>query len=494
MAPRAKAASIRVRTKEHKKRRVFPLVLAAVLAYLLLGALLPFLIHPQVSDSFRNAFDPQSFYATGSTDYAALITDNRDALDVRLEMINEAEERIIFSCFDIRESESGKDVFSALLSAAERGVQVQILVDGMNGLVSMSPKPMFWALGRLDNVEIRYYNTPNPLMPWTFNGRLHDKYLIIDHRILLLGGRNTFDKFLGEYVPEEERSHDLDVLIYSPGEPSEGAEGRVLSQVEDYFRGIWASGDVRPHLEQTFPGLGGLADRAAEELRARWDALREGNPGLTAPIWTARGAEMVPIDGAVLISNPTHILSKEPLVWWQMMTLLEGAEHRAYLQTPYAVLSGDMYEGLSQVAAAPNTFSMQLNSIAVGDNVMASSDYYFNRQKVLDTGVELYEYFGDYSSHGKAALVDDDLSLVGSYNLDMRSTYIDTELMLAIHSEAFSEILERHLLEMEASALRVNSDGSYVEKPAVPVKEILPPRKYLYPVTSLLFQPFRFLL
>ncbi len=156
-------------------------VLPLYLLYFVLGATLPFLSPPTVSDSFRAAWDPAVFEQVGSTDRAALVTDNQDALDVRLRMIGEAEERIILSSFDIRDCDSGRDIFAALLLAADRGVQIQILWDGVSGLLR-GGSPIFRALGRLPNVEIRFYNAPNLLLPWTVNGRMHDKYLLIDDR------------------------------------------------------------------------------------------------------------------------------------------------------------------------------------------------------------------------------------------------------------------------------------------------------------------------
>ena len=57
-------------------------------------------------------------------DRAALIDDNVAALEIRIRMIEEAQKRLIFTNFDIRDCESGRDVAAALLAAAERGVQV----------------------------------------------------------------------------------------------------------------------------------------------------------------------------------------------------------------------------------------------------------------------------------------------------------------------------------------------------------------------------------
>mgnify|MGYP000146392303 FL=1 len=59
--------------------------------------------------------------------------------------------------------------------------------------------------------------------------------------------------------------------------------------------------------------------------------------------------------------------------------------------------------------------------------------------------MQVHEYLGPHSNHTKAVLIDDRLSIVGSYNLDMRSTYQDTELMLAIDSEALSAELREEI-------------------------------------------------
>lgn len=182
----------------HLILRILPVVFLCYAVYLLLGMWLPFLFQPGVSKEFQRGFDKSGFYGTGSVDRAALIDDNVAALEIRIRMIEEAQKRLIFTNFDIRDCESGRDVAAALLAAAERGVQVQVLTDGMNGLVSMASSPVFYALGAHPNIEIRFYNTPNPLMPWTFNGRLHDKYILSDDRAgCWQADETSFDKFYG---------------------------------------------------------------------------------------------------------------------------------------------------------------------------------------------------------------------------------------------------------------------------------------------------------
>ena len=475
--------------KKHKKLRIFLLVLAAYLVYAVAGALIPFAIHHEVNPGFQAAFDRESFYGEGSSDRAALVVTNEEALNVRLRMISEARERIVFTNFDIRDCESSRDIFSALLDAAERGVEIQILTDGMNGLVSTSRSPIFTALGRMDNVEFRFHNVPNLFMPWTFNGRMHDKYIIVDDRLLLIGGRNTFDKFIGNYVPDGKKSHDLEVLVYNTAEDTNNS---VIAQVEDYFDLMWTDEHTKTHLDRDY-AFSPAADKAAEELHERYQRWKTAHPALFEGTVDYTSLT-VPLDSVTFIHNPTTILSKEPWVWWQIQQFMEGAKERVVLQTPYAVCDTPMYEGLERVAGKGIPFEMQINSTGVGDNFMASSDYIHNKGKVLDTGVTVWEWYGDYSSHGKSVLIDDDLSLVGSFNMDPRSVYIDTEMMLVFHGAEFNDLLEGYLDSMESGSLQVTGVDTYAPKSDVQPWDNGDWKHALFPVTSVLLQPFRFLL
>ena len=467
--------------RRHIVFRAVRWLLLLYLLYFAAGTLLPFVFHPQVSAQVQAAFDPGDLQGDGSTDRAALVLDNRDALDLRLQLIAQAKESVVLTSFDIRDCESARDIFAALLAASERGVQIQVLWDGMSGLLH-GRSPVFYALAQRPGVEIRFYNEPNPFLPWTFNGRMHDKYLIVDHTYIVLGGRNTFDLFLGDYVPDDAKSHDNDVFIWNTGS---SAERSVIGQVEDYFTLVWNQPASRPALTAMPFWLRTAAGEATDALRSR--------PAYAAlPLRLDYTSVTVPVDRCTLLTNPTHIFVKEPVLWWQLQQLMEHAEEGVYLQTPYAVPSQNMYDGLARAAGRGVPVALQINSVSVGDNFVASSDYLTNRDRLLETGVTVWEWFGDYSSHGKAALIDD-LAIVGSYNFDMRSTYLDTEMMLVFDSPAFFALLEENLMAMEAQCLQAVPDG-YLPRPGVTEKPYQDPKSVLYPVTRWLTQPFRFLL
>ena len=90
-------------------------------------------------------------------------------------------------------------MMASLLHAADRGVSVRILVDGISGFLDVKRNSWFQALASHENVSIRIYNPINLLKPWNLQARMHDKYVIVDQKMYLLGGRNTTNLFLGEY-------------------------------------------------------------------------------------------------------------------------------------------------------------------------------------------------------------------------------------------------------------------------------------------------------
>ena len=461
------------------KRRIFLIgifLVACFLIYVLAGALLPF-VHMK---SFEGTVLPaSSFYQDGDAGRAMIAETGQEALDIRLSMFEEAKEKICITTFDIRPGQSTEDIFAALLHAADRGVKVQLIVDGMYGMLNMKQEPVFFAAGSHPNIEIRYYNPPSILRPWTINGRMHDKYVLVDGRFLFMGGRNMFDYFIGDY--EEVKGLDREVLIYQ----TEGSDKQVISQVEAYFKEMWEN----PVCASVFEKIPHRKLEAVEEAKT---ALAERYENLTVETmdWESM---TVPIKQAVFIHNPTHIYGKEPYVFAQLTELMKQAKENVFLHTPYIVCSEDMYQGLTEVAEAVPEFELLINSIASGDNVCASADYMREKPRVEKIGAALYEYMGEHSTHGKSIAIDDDLSVIGSYNFDNRSTYVDTETMVVIHSPELNAQLRGKFAALKDQSLQVAEDGGYLPKEGVSEHQMPDAKKGMIKALSLVIRLVRYL-
>lgn len=457
-----------VRQRHRRRRWIFPLLVLVFFLYIVVGAVLPFSRQPKVSEKTEQEFQASNFYGgKAGADRARILEDNGEALDERIRLIAGARERILMSTFDFRTDNSGLDMLAALLDAADRGVKVEVFADGFNSWVNMEGNPYFYALSAHPNGKIILYNKLNPLKPWDFMGRMHDKYLIADDTAYILGGRNTFDYFLGDY--KGHKNYDRDVLVYNTGRGESS-----LGEVEAYYREITALDYCT-----VFHGKEEISDfisvkRAAKSLRERFHGIRQRKPQLFEADYDY-GEHTYETRGIHLLSNPTHRYAKEPVLFYQIMTLIAENPDTSVIHIPYAICNDYMYEALSKLGGKAK---MMQNSAANNGNMFAAVDYLQNKSRLIETGVELLEYEGGVSYHGKSVAVGDALSLIGSFNMDMRSAYIDTELMLAVDSPQMNRQLRNNMEEYEEKAAVVETKDTYSRIPnGVKMKDLSTKKK-----------------
>lgn len=374
------------------------------------------------------------------------LEDNESALLWRLRMIESAEKEIILASFDFRDDSSGQEVMAALLSAADRGVHIRILVDGLSG-ARLKYNEHFRSLAAMANVEAKFYNPINLLKPWTLNYRMHDKYLIVDDTAYLLGGRNTYDLFLGSYA--DHYNIDRDVLVYE----SERGTDSSLSQLQSYFTDVWSQ---KSNQSLTVHAARAVT-KAQEDLRRKGDELKERFPEAYGPFDWER--ETVQANDIYLLSNGVTPGNKEPRLWRQLVSLMmSGTDIR--IQTPYIICNQAMYEDLEAVCGRAETVQIMTNAVENGANPFGCTDYLNQKDRILDAGAGVAEWMGEQSLHTKTVLIDDALCVIGSYNLDMRSTYLDTELMLVIDCPELNRQLRAGFEEMTEQSRIVSPDGS----------------------------------
>lgn len=454
--------------KKFKMRWISYIVLFFIL-YELLGVFISYGRHPEISDSYKNEFSAEDCYLdTVSSDRAGIIEDNKEALDIRLRMFHQAKKRIVISTYDFHSDRSGKDVISTLMEAAKRGVEVKILVDGFTGFLEMDRNPYFYALASCDNVEIKLYNRLNLLTPWRVMGRLHDKYILVDDNIYLMGGRNTFNVFLGNYGY---KNYDREVLVYT----NNVEEASSIHQLELHFQEMWNLKVSSPMKEHSIFVSKDKVKSAKKQLEDHYAKLVKENPEiLTAPSYEKLTVETNKI---TLLRNPTHVFSKEPKVFYALIELMKHAKKEVKIHTPYIICNQTMYDALEEVCTHHTDVMLMTNSVANNGNPFGASDYLINKEKILDTNVQVREYEGGVSYHGKSLTIDDDLAILGSFNMDMRSTYLNTELMLVVNSKPLTAQLKACMGKYEIDSVEALSDGTYAIPNGVERQKIKEKRK-----------------
>ena len=129
------------------------------------------------------------------------------------------------------------------------------------------------------------------------------------------------------------------------------------------------------------------------------------------------------------------------------------------VQTPYIICSRDMYRDLRSVCDSGTRTDILINAVEIGSNPFGCTDYLNQKKPLRDTGVSMYEYLGDQALHTKALVVGDDLTIAGSCNFDMRSVYLDTELMLAIRSPQLNAQIRGQIQELQEHSRRMAPDA-----------------------------------
>ncbi len=449
------------------------------LCALLAAAALSCVLHPVLSPSACPP-DAVTLQSQPDTEQLLCIDDNTDALLWRLRVIESAQERIAMSTFELGVDESGQDLMAALKAAADRGVQVQLLVDGGLGMFALPGCDSFQALASADNVEIRLYNPFCLLTPWQANYRLHDKYLLADDSVYILGGRNAVNRFLGDYTDEHNVDRDLLICTAFP------EQNTSQDQVWQYFAQIWEEPSNRTvtkkHSAAVTDGTQALADR--------YQTLHQLYPEAFAP--TDFLAETQPAHHIQLLHNPHTAARKEPQLWNALQPILASGS-TITIQTPYVVCDAAMYDSMSQLSQG-RTLQILTNAVENGANPWGCADYLNHKKRVLSTGAEIYEFAGGDSLHAKTILVDDHISLVGSFNLDMRSTYLNTEMLLCVDSPALNAHLRSRLDQDIAQSRHVLPDGTTTAGAAFDPPPFGIGKKLLYSVLRLVSLPVRHLL
>ena len=445
------------------------------------GALtLPYVAHKKVSSTFVKDFEKRSFTNDqAGTERVFYLNDNVEALLYRLRMAEEAKKEIILSTFDFNSDHAGHDIMSVLYQAANRGVKVRIIVDGISGFLDLKGDPWFQALVSHDNVNIRTYNPVNLLKPWTMQARLHDKYFIVDDKMYLLGGRNTANLFLGDY--SSKKNIDRELFVYE----TQASSGSSIYQLKDYFEHVWTSQDSKNY---TCRKMTDTVKNCITQLEKQYLDLQTQYPqAYETWNWESLTKETQKVS---LLSNPVNAGNKEPWMWYALNQLMKQGE-KVTIYTPYIICGKEMYQDLHQLMQNGTCVDIITNAVSSGANPWGCTDYLNQKENIWKTGANVYEFMGKHSCHTKALLIDNHMTILGSYNMDMRSTYQDTELMLVVDSPELNAEIAKEMETDKTYSRTMEDDGTYTYGEYYKEKEMSTGKKIFYAVLRVVTIPIR---
>ncbi len=323
---------------------------------------------------------------TGEETYACL-----------MENIAGARESIDVLTFIFANDEVGRAVLEALARRAAQGIKVRVLVDGVG---SWGTRRRFFRALRRAGGRVDFFT---PVIHRPFRGRSnlrnHRKLVIFDDRRVIAGGTNVASEYIGP-VPRPDRWRDLAFFL----------EGPAVAHYAEIFRSDW-------HFA------------AGEPVPPRLDTA-------VAPAGT--GVVQVVPSGPDVAGDPLYDA---------LLSALFSARRRFWCVTPYFVPDETMATAF--LVAAHRGIDLRLLLPARSNHRMADLARGTYLREIQAAGGRILLYTGGMV-HAKAALMDDDLAVIGSANLDMRSFFLNYECAVFSYDAASVAATEEWIRRLAA--------------------------------------------
>lgn len=400
-----------------------------------------------------------------------------------------------------------------LVKAAERGVKVRLLVDDI--MVEAKGSELL-KLAAHENLSIKIYNpmanigknVVNKVVNLTtnfydLNQRMHNKTFTVDGKVSITGGRNIADEYFG--YDHKYNFRDRDVLLL----------GGVTSDVQASFEQFWDD-ELSVSVDELVSSKGAIntnynalhqyacnPENFEPKIRAQINSL----PEIFKEIEQA--GDLYWIDDVEYVSDlpgkneGKKFLGGSGLSTQRLIALLEKAKKSVIIQTPYLVttdLGKNLFKSLVDKGVEVKILT---NSLASNDNLEAFSGYQRDRRALLKTGVNIYEFKPDahirqkimsevmegklkempiFGLHAKSMVIDDEITVIGTFNVDPRSANLNTESITILPSRELSRSVKAGMLEeMQPenawhTTLEWNPDGeeSIVKQLRVKLRRIVP--------------------
>jgi len=420
---------------------------------------------PGADSPLDRAFAPFEALHPGQSAFR-LVVDGPEAFVTRVQSARMAQRSLDVQTYIWHADLTGLFIAGELLQAADRGVRVRLLLDDMDaraknaGLAALAAHPQIavrlfnpfasrWGLLRKVGEGLTNFSR--------VNRRMHNKGWIADNRIAIVGGRNIGDEYFG--ASDAVNFVDLDFAMVGP----------VVRDVSTSFDGYWNSPLAYP-VEALDPE--GVSAAALERLRVRLaEHMRESDGSRFAVALRADDAvrRLVAGDRPMEWTASYRFVADDPLkttmtereagstqVGAALLPMLRTAQTEVVIISPYFVPGESGTEALVAASRAGRQVRILTNSLAANDVAAVHGGYERYRKPLLAGGVKLWELkpmagakvesslFGSSgaSLHTKALAVDRNALFVGSYNLDPRSTWLNSEQGVLVDSGVLAAQLE----------------------------------------------------
>jgi len=375
----------------------------------------------------------------------ALLDDPRISLQIRIDMIRNAQKTLDMATYIYGNDEASSQVIRELILASDRGVQVRLIVDDLNNHI---PKTLLaYMIGK--GIRIKEFNTFAMNKKLDNIQRMHAKIIVADRLKSIVGGRNIVNSYF--YVGEQTNFRDREIFI----------AGRCGKEASQRFEDLWFSAlldeithakilDEKKNIKVVKKYLTDLKEMpflSVSAIKSTLDHIRFLN--------------VAHVD--IFMDRPHSYKYTEKHTTERLISLILKAQNQILIESPYVILQDSIFSALKTAISKGVRVEILTNSMMTSDSWLVLPVYFKERDQLLKMGFQIKEYVAeDEYLHTKMMLFDDETVYIGSFNMDMLSANINTEVMVEIHDKQVFEAAMAYYMETRSKS------GSPVINPLKP--------------------------
>lgn len=321
---------------------------------------------------------------------AHLVKSGREYFDLLEQLINSSQKTIHLQIYIYAEDQTGKQIASALMAAARRGVKIFMVADGY---ASQDLSRSFIRQLESAGIQFRWFNPLLKSRHFYFGRRMHHKIFVADGCKAMVGGINISDN----YNDTVESAAWLDWALY--------VEGAVAARLE----------------------------RVCEDLR-KFEIQEITRTRL-------RMKNLILPDKPVSVRINDWVRGKKEITN-SYLKMLSQAKSRVTIVSSY-LLPGKLLRRNLRLASKRGV-NIRLVMAGKSDVAIAKYSERYMYHWLLSNQIEIYEYQKNIL-HGKMALCDGQWLTLGSYNVNNISAFASIELNLDVHNPAFTRLAEEQI-------------------------------------------------
>ena len=416
---------------------------------------------------------------------ATLIEDGLSAFVIRSAFARMATKTIDLQTYIYSNDFSSKVLIGELKNAADRGVKVRILLDDYG---TNSDIVDVMLLNQHPNIEVKVFNTvpnrtklfyyPQFLMDFSrLNSRMHNKLFIVDNVAYITGGRNVGSNYF--YPETASNFSDTDVLFI----------GDMTRYATDSFNEYWnhhlsipasvfpkaKSKKAMRKLEKTFADI---EEKSTADVR-KYNTIismaqREYKQKKFDFSW-GRGKFLADPPQKVEMTMDEKEAYRGDIIR-ALQHLWDRTTQSVYMSAAYFVPGQGGLEHMLHEENSGVHMTIVTNSLASTNAPTVYAKWEKYRRQLIESGAEVYEFMVSAENlrgkehdrerkqssfsvlHSKTMVFDDNISWIGSFNLDPRSAYYNTENVAIFESRDFADKLREMILKDTQTSWRVTLD------------------------------------